>query len=224
MFAVFCRLRAVLPGGRCDLTVCHRPPVVRAVFLQSFCPMNAQRIHQVQVVFSPEEDRLQLKINTQGQTEFRFWLTRRFVKRLWPGLRQAMETQARTDMAAPVDPMGRAAMLQFAHQQAVSNTDFATQYQDAPCATPLGPLPILVTRARIEPREQGGYLIGFHPQSSYGIEVAMDPKLLHSFCKLLTDAVGKADWDLTLSLSTTGGVTPDLGGIYGPVGSNYTIN
>ncbi len=183
--------------------------------------MSAQRIHQIQVVFSPEEDRLQLKINTQGRTEFRFWLTRRFVKRLWPGLRQALESQVQLETA---DPVARAAMLSFVHQQAVSETDFSTQYQEVPNETPLGPLPVLVTQARIEPREQGGYRVGFHPQGSYGIEVAMDPKLLHSFCKLLTDAVGKTDWDLPLAFSPAGQAVPDMGGLYGPSGSHYTIN
>ncbi|MBF0161069.1 MAG: hypothetical protein HQL88_02170 [Magnetococcales bacterium] len=184
--------------------------------------MNAQRIHQIQVIFSPEEDRLQLKINTQGRTEFRFWLTRRFVKRLWPGLRQALETQARLERVT-ADPAARAAVLGFMHQQAVAESDFSTRFMEEPCETPLGPLPVLVTRARIEPREQGGYMVSFHPQESYGIEVAMDPKLLHSFCKLLTDAVGKSEWDLPLTLSTSGreGIGSDF---YEPMGRAHSIN
>ena len=185
--------------------------------------MHAQRIHQMQVVFAPEEDRLQLRINTQARTEFRFWLTRRFVKRLWPGLIQAMESQARpAAVAPPVDPTARAAILDFAHQQAIAQTDFSTKFLETPSQTPLGPLPILVTRARIEPREQGGgYMVSFHPEGSYGIEVAMDPRLLHSFCKLLADAVSKADWDLSLPSSVSRELS-DAGGHYPPAG--YTIN
>ncbi|MBF0095745.1 MAG: hypothetical protein HQM04_01585 [Magnetococcales bacterium] len=186
--------------------------------------MSAHRIHQIQVLFSAEEDRLQLRINTHGRAEFRFWLTRRFIKRLWPGLRQAMESQVQTETTAPVDPSNRAAVLSFVHQQAVSESDFATRFQEEVSETPLGPLPVLVTRARIEPREQSGYLIGLHPQTSYGIEVAMDPKLLHSFCKLITDAVAKADWDLNLILSPIGKVVTDMETLYGSNGSNYTIN
>ncbi|MEO5340802.1 MAG: hypothetical protein H7837_09865 [Magnetococcus sp. MYC-9] len=186
--------------------------------------MNAQRIHQIQVIFSPEEDRLQLRVNTQGRTEFRFWLTRRFVKRLWPGLRQALEAQSQRAVLAPVDPHARAAVLDFMHQQAVSETDFSTQFLDTPHEMPLGPLPVLVTRARIEPREQGGYMVSFHPQESYGIEVAMDTKLLHSFCKLLTDAVARADWDLPLTIAPTGDGQADRGGLYTPGGGNHLLN
>ena len=184
--------------------------------------MNAQRIHQVQVIFSPEEDRLQLRINTQRRTEFRFWLTRRFVKLLWPGLQQALEAQARLATTTILDATARATVLDFMHQQAVAETDFSTHFLDDPCETPLGPLPVLVTRARIEPREQGGYMVSFHPQESYGIEVVMESKLLHSFCKLLTDAMGKADWDLPLTFSTSGAA--DMNDIYDPTGSNHTIN
>ncbi|MEO5349203.1 MAG: hypothetical protein H7836_06130 [Magnetococcus sp. YQC-3] len=185
--------------------------------------MHAQRIHQLQVVFAPEEDRLQLRINTQARTEFRFWLTRRFVKRLWPGLVQAMESRAAWPAAVPppVDPTARATILEFAHQKAIAQADFSTQFLETPSETPLGPLPILVTRARIEPREQGGHMVSFHPEGSYGIEVAMDPRLLHSFCKLLADAVSKADWDLSLPSSVRKELS-DVGGQHPPAG--YTIN
>ncbi|MEO5334425.1 MAG: hypothetical protein H7839_20615, partial [Magnetococcus sp. YQC-5] len=50
-------------------------------------------LHQIQMAFSQEEDRLQLRIST-GTHEVRFWLTRRFVKLAWPILQQAIEDTA----------------------------------------------------------------------------------------------------------------------------------
>lgn len=187
--------------------------------------MSSQRIHQMQVVFSPEEDRLQLKINTQSRTEFRFWLTRRFVKRFWPGLRQALEISSSAKAAvASSNPGARHAMLDFMHQHAISQTDFSTQFQEDASETPLGPLPILVTRARLEPKAQGSYMVSLHPQEKQGIEVVMDPRLLHSFCKLLADAVKKAEWDLRLQLIPTGTQAYNMGGDYNTPGSNYRLN
>lgn len=186
--------------------------------------MSSQRIHQMQVVFSPEEDRLQLKINTQSRTEFRFWLTRRFVKRFWPGLRRALEANSNVMTAATMEPAARSAMLNFMHQHAVSQTDFSTQFQENPNETPLGTLPLLVTRARLEPREQGGFMVSLHPQESHGIEVAMDTTLLHSFCKLLSDAVTKADWDLALLSVSTNQQESNIGGNYTPTGGGYKLN
>ena len=186
---------------------------------------SQQRIHQMQVAFSLEEDRLQLRINTDAKMEFRFWLTRRFVKRFWPGLRQALEVNASSTMPTTVaTPANRTAMLNFMHQHAVSQTDFSSPFQDTSNETPLGPRPILVTRARLEPRPQGGYMVSLHPQDSYGIEVAMDAKLLHSFCQLLTDATQKADWDLPLLLASVDESISDRIGTYSPAGSGYKLN
>lgn len=186
--------------------------------------MSSQRIHQMQVVFSPEEDRLQLRINTQSRTEFRFWLTRRFVKRFWPGLRRALEINSNSVAPTPMAPEVRTAMLNFMHQHAVSQTDFSTQFQENPNDTPLGARPILVTRARLEPREQGGFMVSLHPQESHGIEVAMDATLLHSFCKLLSDAINKAEWDLTLWSASTDPQPSNVGGGHTPTGSDYKLN
>ena len=106
----------------------------------------------------------------------------------------------------------------------VGVTDFSTQFRDTPNETPLGPQPILVTRARLEPRPQGGYMVSLHPQDSHGIEVAMDAHLLHSFCQLLTDATHKADWDLPLLLASTDELTSDRSGTSPPAGSDYKLN
>ena len=186
--------------------------------------MSSQRIHQMQVAFSPEEDRLQLKINTQAGTEFRFWLTRRFFKRFWPGMHRALEADSATVTSTPVAPEARNAMLNFMHQHAVAQTDFSTQFRQNPTETPLGDLPVLVTRARLEPRQRGGYMVSLHPQESHGIEVIMDSNLLHSFYKLLTDAVKKADWDLPASLTPTSEHISNMGGTHDPEGKDYKLN
>lgn len=185
--------------------------------------MSSHRIHQMQVFFSPEEDRLQLRINTQSRTEFRFWLTRRFIKRFWPGLQRALEVDTAHAAPSAMEPATKSAMMNFMHQHAVSQTDFSTQFQENPNETPLGNEPLLVTRARLEPRGQGSFMVSLHPQESHGIEVAMDATLLHSFCKLLSDAVGKADWNLSL-LPTSEQQPTSMGGSYTPAGSGYKLN
>jgi len=35
------------------------------------------KLHQINLGYSPEEDRLLLRINTTGKTEYRLWMTRR---------------------------------------------------------------------------------------------------------------------------------------------------
>ena len=41
----------------------------------------------------------------------------------------------------------------------------------------------------------------FYPEKGQGVELAMDDRLLHSFCKLLADATAKADWALQAGLA-----------------------
>ena len=50
------------------------------------------RIDQLQLRFDAEQDRLLLRVNTADREEFRLWLTRRMVARLWPALRSALES------------------------------------------------------------------------------------------------------------------------------------
>ena len=169
-----------------------------------------QRIHQLQVAYAPGEDRLLLRVNTQRREEFRFWLTRRFIKRFWPGLRKSLEKRPGFDVSN--DPAARTAMMQFMHDHAVSQADFNTEYQaQTGETTPLGTAPVLVTRARIQPKGLQTHLLSFHPENGPGIEVAMDPHLLHSFCKLLADAVSQADWDMLLNLKA--GAAAPLGSL-----------
>lgn len=66
--------------------------------------MSKNQLHQVNASYIPEQDRLLLKINTTGQTEFRFWITRRYLALLWQVLRQmagALVRQASPWIARP---------------------------------------------------------------------------------------------------------------------------
>ena len=44
------------------------------------------RLHQIRIDYHQEQDRLLLRISTDEGSELRFWLTRRFVKSMWPAL------------------------------------------------------------------------------------------------------------------------------------------
>ncbi len=53
------------------------------------------QIHQIQIRHDETEDRLLLRLSTSDNHEFRFWLTRRFVKRLWAMLVQMLSLHPR---------------------------------------------------------------------------------------------------------------------------------
>ncbi|MBF0627831.1 MAG: hypothetical protein HQL91_06380 [Magnetococcales bacterium] len=176
--------------------------------------MSQGKVHQLQAAYAPAEDRLLLRINTTDQMEFRFWLTRRFVQRLWPALRQSLEMQPGI---ATLDPFARASMVEFMHEQATAAADFQAPFESTTPGTvmPLGQHPVLAIHAKLEavPGQEGLRRLHLHPAQGYGIEVAMDLSLLHAFCKLLADAALSAEWHLDLTL--TPGVPHTLASLEG---------
>ena len=156
------------------------------------------RLHQIRIDYHQEQDRLLLRISTDDGCELRFWLTRRFVKSLWPTLMRMAETvsEARTQL----DPTVRNAMLEFEHDKAVRQADFATPYKSQATNLPLGAEPLLVTRLRGEPDGQGNAVLALHPAQGQGMDLAVDAMLLHSFTRLLQGAVAKTDWDIRVDL------------------------
>ena len=45
---------------------------------------------QIQIRYIQEEDRILMRLNTVAEEEYRFWLTHRFLIRLWPVLQDAL--------------------------------------------------------------------------------------------------------------------------------------
>ena len=155
------------------------------------------RLHQIRIDYTQEQDRLLLRISTDDGSELRFWLTRRFVKGLWPVLMKMAEAVG--EARAQHDPTIRTAMLEFEHDKAVRQADFATPYKSA-TNLPLGAEPLLVTRLRAQPDGSGNAVLSLHPTQGHGMDLAMDSMLLHSLTRLLQGAVGKTDWDIRLEL------------------------
>ena len=58
-------------------------------------------LHQLTLTFDPGEDRMLLRIGTAENTEYRLWLTRRFVKVLWEALMKTMDSNVEFREPAP---------------------------------------------------------------------------------------------------------------------------
>jgi hypothetical protein len=159
-------------------------------------------IHQIQIRHDETEDRLLLRLSTTDNCEFRFWLTRRFTKRLWRMLVQMLEWD-RT-VKQQLDPETRHTVLDLQHegytQQADYTKEFEEHAQDAPRRMLLGEAPVLLAKAEGKKRDEGVQLLRLHPLQGAGIDITLDTKLLHVFTRLLRDQVAKTDWDVNLAL------------------------
>lgn len=156
------------------------------------------RLHQLKLDFIPEQDRLLLRVSTDNRLEVRLWLTRRALRLLWPLLLQM--ARSTPEVALQSNPQARDALLGMQHEQALRQANFAKSFEEAPREMPLGAEPILVARMQANRDDNGNHILGLLPQQGQGIHLTLDNTLLHSFCKLVQNAVAKSDWDIALEL------------------------
>ena len=153
-------------------------------------------IHQLQVAFDAAEDRLLLRLTTTAGEEFRVFLTRRFVKALWPMLVKTIESKVA--VKAPVVE-ARREVLAFEHEKAVRETDFKTPFQEplaeAPRNFPLGAAPYVAALGNVR-LDHGTFKLALNPAEGQGIEIGLDDRLMHSLCRLIEQAARSAEWDL----------------------------
>ena len=157
------------------------------------------RLHQLKVDYDAEQDRLLMLVATSESVELRLWLTRRFVKLLWPLLVKLAE-DASPRIRTQSNPEARKALLGFEHENAVSKADFSKPYDAGESSRPLGDTPLLLARIQTGHDRTGQPVVAMHPSSGQGITLTFDPVLLHSLCRLMQAAVKKSDWDMELKL------------------------
>jgi hypothetical protein len=155
-------------------------------------------IHQMQIRADEQEDRLLMRLSTTEGSEFRFWLTRRFVKQLWGLLLKMGEwdraVQQQFDMAV------RQTVLEMQHEGYAQQGDFSRGFEEAPRGFPLGEAPVVLCSGKGIRRNDGLYVLSLYPVRGQGLDITLDTRLLHILGKLLRDAVARADWDMVLAL------------------------
>lgn len=153
-------------------------------------------LSQMQVSFSDVEDRIMLRINTLANEEFRFWLTRRFVKRLFPVINDTI--MATPEIAAQDTHSNREAVLDFQREQAAQNADFATPFleSDSDVSYPLGSGGVLIVKGKLQQEGRDNFSLSLKNKSNRGIDFMFTIDILYLLQKLLQDALRKTDWDL----------------------------
>lgn len=156
-------------------------------------------IHQLQVAFDAAEDRVLFRLSTTAGDEYRVFLTRRFVKLLWPHLQRGLESKVAVTTPAPE---ARREVLAFEHDRAIREADFSRPFAEARTETPrnfpLGDKPIVATQGNLRMERTGAYKLTLNPAQGRGVEIGLDDRLMHSFCRLLEAAVRTAQWDIEL--------------------------
>ena len=156
-------------------------------------------IHQIQFAYQEQQDRVLMRVSTTEGDEFRFWLTRRYTKRLWGLLVKMLEQDQPVRQQFDADT--KRTVLGIRHEGFAQQGNFGAPFEERDYRRPLADEPLLLARAEGKPREDGTCLLRLHPQPGQGIDMVLDAKLLHLFSRLLIQVVAKSDWDLQLALS-----------------------
>lgn len=159
-------------------------------------------IHQVNVSYSGEQDRLLVRINSRGGEEFRAWLTRRLTLKLLPHLGQTAQAQMERQFQPPQPavPLAeqRAQLVEnFQKEAAVYQGDFQTPFQDQPAALPLGEEPLLVTELTFTPLADAKLqvvLLERLPGKQRDLQLVMDPGLTQGLLRLLKQGLQTSGW------------------------------
>lgn len=163
-------------------------------------------LHQIQVTYQAEEDRIlcraSFKDGEGALQEVRAWLTRRLVRKLWPGIIGSLETQVSLDK--PQAAHARTDIVGMEHHASVQeisdNGSFNNPFDDDIRTYPLGENPILVQTVNFALDPGKPIRINLAALDGMGFEIAFAQQVLHGFCSLLRDAVRKAEWDMALSM------------------------
>lgn len=159
-------------------------------------------IHQVNVSYVGEQDRVLLRINSVGGEEFRIWLTRRLCLQLLPVLDKSSQSQLQAQLpppnpAAPLPEQREQILQNFQKEAAAYGGDYKTPYKDQPAALPLGEEPLLVTELNLTPLKDGKLqmaLLERLPQRKRDMQINMDPTLTQGLLRLIHQAIISSEW------------------------------
>lgn len=163
--------------------------------------IQSMNIHQLSVSHDERQDRLLLRLNTQDQQEFRFWLTRRMDLRLIPAIEKSAERlEAAQPGVAAVDGPSQQLLGELKREDFLNHADFATPFDNQATQWPLGPEPLLITDAHLSINAGGALDISFEDKSDPAqvrtCKLHLQVSLVHGMVHLIRQASEKAQWML----------------------------
>lgn len=180
-------------------------------------------IHQLQVTYLKEHDRILVRMNNRAGEEIRLWLTRALLRNLHPHLAMVTnevaalapgQTQGPAENAADEstgsvahDGADSRALVEFKKQESLQKADFSTPFAATAQTLPLGGEPLLATTAQLTVLESGQLRLGFEEQLAANdknrqVEITLDADLLNGLMHLLDLALSHANWGLDIAPAT----------------------
>ncbi len=168
------------------------------------------QLHQMTVAYTPEHDRLLLRVNTKELVEFRLWLTRLLVKKLWESLVKRFE--AAPQVAVQAAPGAKEAVMSMRHEKALQSSDFTKKHEPPAKEPEPKEEPLLVTGFECRPVSETVLRLTLRTQKGTNVNLNLNDDLLHALCHLIRNASQQADWALGLAIGDDPITTASTGG------------
>ena len=179
------------------------------------------QIHQLNIQYQADQDRVLARINTNAGTELRLWLTRRMTLGLLPVLRKVENEQLEKSLAAQPDeelgmtakdPKVREMLSEFKKERTLQQADFKTPYK-GPEPRQTAEQPLLVVEVQITPLPNFSARIKFAALPADNtqrreIKMELDQKMMLGLVHLLDKAFSDSRWGETSPAPATP-VAPD---------------
>lgn len=162
------------------------------------------RIHQLNIKYENDQDRLVARISTDTGHEMRLWLTRRLTVGVLPLLRKLVSDQTEREAqvqggASAADPFVRQVLGEFKKEQVLRQSDFKTAYREPASEPASAEAPLLVGEVVLSPLANGhlqtkfrGPLNGNNQRRE--VKLDLDARLMHGFLHLLEKAYAGSGW------------------------------
>lgn len=169
-------------------------------------------LHQMTMSYSPVEDRLLLRVSTTAHDEHQIWLTRRFVRVLWPALVKGVEEQSlppETIAQPTTTPKVRQAVMAMQHQEALQTTDMTQKHDEEKVNKPSTVKPMLAVGGQCVPQKGGGMRLNLKTREGLQVGLNLNQQLLHAFCHQLETLTRKAEWGLSVGVGDPNVAVPE---------------
>jgi hypothetical protein len=155
-------------------------------------------IHQIEVRYLPEADRMLMQVRTRAGEVVSIWFTRRLMLRLWKPLQELAGrlAVARTTPDAVAVPEAREMLSQAARQRVLEDTDFETPFDRTPAGHPLGAEPLLASQVELAPTPQQGMTFKIQEHRGRHLSMTLTASLTNAVTQLFERALAASEWSV----------------------------
>ncbi|MDD2743308.1 MAG: hypothetical protein PHV02_13630 [Rhodocyclaceae bacterium] len=151
------------------------------------------QISQLQVANDSIQDRLVLRIATQSNEEIRVYITRRFLRELWPYLATMLSGHLASQPSFP----------NAGHAGSENPTTFDQPFREKNPIFPLGSNPLLASEATLESAGEGQARLILREGRERNCNLNLNAELLQALCAMLRAASEQANWNIALDYKVT---------------------